>query len=171
MYLLVFTQLRGNLIVTVCLHFQDYRGLHSKICSTSSLYSESSSVGHSYSSAIDIHDDASESSSLLSRDVSESFPLSPPTMPLMQDSMSSKPMPIKGKRFNRDVMLSSSAPASGSSSPLPGFRNSPRQQFYRVRKSSSSNSFTVFVGMSNIYIFNLTSVAQTLLVHWKVYIH
>ena len=55
-------------------------------------------------------------------------------------------MPIKNKRLNKDWMLSSSAPTSASSSPLPGHRNSPRQQFYRVRKSSSSSSLTVFVG-------------------------
>ncbi len=139
----------GFVAISVSL-FQDYRGLQSKVCSTSSLNSESSSISRSFRSAIDINDDANESSALLSREA-DSIPFSPPTMPLLQDTAISNPISIKGKRFGREMLLSNSAPASGSSSPLPGYRNSPRQQFYRVRKSSSSNSFTLFAGKSSKY--------------------
>ena len=123
--------------------------MQSKVCSTSSLNSDPNptSVSHSLSSAIEIaRDDAGETSSLLGKDNIESLPLSPPVFSMMQ-SGSSNPISIKNKRLNsRDLMLSSSAPTSASSSPLPGHRNSPRQQFYRVRKSSSSSSLTVFIG-------------------------
>jgi len=125
---------------------KDYRGLQSKVCSTSSLNSEPASAGQSLSNAIEIaRDDACETSSLLGRDNPDSLPLSPPVSSMMQSGKSSNPISIKNKRLPRDLILSSSAPTSASSSPLPGHRNSPRQQFYRVRKSSSSSSLTVFV--------------------------
>ena len=139
---------------------QDYRGLQSKVCSTSSLNSEPASAGQSLSNAIEIaRDDACETSSLLGRDNPDSLPLSPPVSSMMQSGKSSNPISIKNKRLPRDLILSSSAPTSASSSPLPGHRNSPRQQFYRVRKSSSSSSLTVFVGRFFRYLqFTLLDV-------------
>ena len=179
--------------------------MHSRVCSTSSLYSEASAT-HSTSSAIDInkgHKSASNpvlsaggvgsvetgpggflfgsaggvggsssagrgsasgntsgsgsgtgshSGSVGDGQMAELF--SPPTQILAFSATPSKPVPIKSvtKRVGRERLMSSSAPSSASSSPVPS--SSGRPAFFKHRKSNSVGSRTLFMGESICHLYS-----------------
>ena len=134
--------------------------MNSKICSSSSLNSDAS---HSLSKPIEICESSSNpmlsaSKESGSSNTSESGSISgscSSTQQLEQffspnstlSSPASKPVSIKSsKRFSLEMMLSTSAPSSASSSPI--LSSSGRPAFFKHRKTSSTSSgnFNMFMG-------------------------
>lgn len=135
---------------------KDYRGLASKKCSSGSLSSDvsCSNVNDTKSSSnplltrnINVNNDtASIGSTTSGSNASES------STHQLEQFFSSAPAPSKAvsikptKKLSRDMIISSSAPTSASSSPVLG-SGGRRPAFFKHRKSSSTSSnFNMFLG-------------------------